>query len=97
MPCSTWPIPEVKGFGSIEEYFISQLEPGDAFWFCRQTTGTGEGQGHDGPGKDTKKLNARIPSYMGGRLPLSSQMSEVLRMKNESVLEGRAEELELQA
>ena len=45
-------IPEVKRFGSIEEYFISQLEPADAF-VCRQTTELVRVI-HDGPGKDTK-------------------------------------------
>ncbi len=86
-----------KRLGSIEEYFISQLEPGDAFWFAGRPLELVRVKDMTAQVKDTKKLNARIPSYMGGRLPLSSQMSEVLRKKMNQYLEGRVDEVELQA
>ena len=31
--------------------------------------------------RKSNKVNKRIPSYLGGRVPLSSEMSEVLRNK----------------
>ncbi len=86
-----------KRLGSIEEYFISQLEPGDAFWFAGRPLELVRVKDMTAQVKDTKKLNARIPSYMGGRLPLSSQMSEVLRFKMNAYLEGKTHEVELEA
>jgi len=69
-----------KYLGSIEEWFISRLKPGDHFWFSgrnlelvrvkdmqaivRAATGNKKGQ---------------IPSWMGGRLPLSSHLGAALR------------------
>ena len=86
-----------KRLGSIEEYFISQLEPGDAFWFAGRPLELVRVKDMTAQVKDTKKLKARIPSYMGGRLPLSSQMSEVLRFKMNAYLEGKTNEVELEA
>ncbi|MCB0645266.1 MAG: ligase-associated DNA damage response DEXH box helicase [Saprospiraceae bacterium] len=67
--------------GSIEEYFIAQLSPGDVFWFAGRPLELVRFKEMTAQVRNTTKTNGRIPSYMGGRLPLSSQISKVLKMK----------------
>ncbi|MGB5553185.1 MAG: ligase-associated DNA damage response DEXH box helicase [Flavobacteriaceae bacterium] len=65
--------------GTIEESFISKLLPGDVFIFAGRNlefVRIKEMQAH--VKNSTKKTN-KIPSWMGGRLSLSAQMSELLR------------------
>ncbi|MFM7233121.1 MAG: ligase-associated DNA damage response DEXH box helicase, partial [Flavobacteriales bacterium] len=65
--------------GHVEESFITQLEEGDHFWFaglCLQLVQIKEMTAF------VRKSNAtegRTPVWLGGRLPLSSQMSSMLR------------------
>jgi ATP-dependent helicase Lhr and Lhr-like helicase len=71
--------------GIIEEWFISRLEPGDAFTLAGR-------QLELVTIKDmtvlVKKSNAKksiVPSWMGGRLPLSASLGKVLRQQLDSV------------
>lgn len=64
--------------GRIEEWFASQLRPGDSFMFAGQTLVHDRIDGADlhvrlGRGEP------RIPSYMGGRLPLTTNLAERVR------------------
>ncbi len=86
-----------KRLGSIEEYFIAQLDPGDAFWFAGRPLELVRIKDMTAQVRDTKKVNSRIPSYMGGRLPLSSQMSKVLREKMNDYVQGTIEDVEMRA
>ncbi len=86
-----------KRLGSIEEYFISQLVPGDAFWFAGRALELVRVKDMTAQVRDTKKVNSRIPSYMGGRLPLSSQMSRVLREKLNDYLHNDIKDIEMEA
>ena len=47
--------------------------------------------------RPSKTKTGKIPSYMGGRMPLSSQMSEVLREKIYSYTEGNITDIEVAA
>jgi len=88
--------------GVIEEYFISRLEPGDTFTLAGR-------QLELVMIKDmtvlVKKSNARksiVPSWLGGRLPLSQSLGRTLRNKlneaGEQILEGvMSDDEELQA
>ncbi len=70
-----------KTLGTIEESFISRLSPGDVFWFagkCLELVRIKEMEVH--VRKSTKK-SGMVPSWQGGRMPLSSQLSKVLRDK----------------
>ncbi len=67
--------------GSVEEWFISHLEPGDAFWFAGRALELIRVKEMTAQVKDSKKKNNKIPSYMGGRLSLSSQVAHELRNK----------------
>jgi len=74
--------------GTIEESFISKLKPGNTFWFAGRSL---EFIGLKEMTAYVKKSNARkgmIPSWMGGRMPLSSQLSAVFRDKLDEVAHG---------
>jgi ATP-dependent Lhr-like helicase len=65
--------------GEIEEYFASQLEPGDSFIFGGQMLrfeGLRETwvEVSRAPGKEPK-----VPAYMGGRMPFTTHLSERVR------------------
>ncbi len=67
--------------GSIEEWFISKLKPGDVFWFAGRSLELYRIKDMQVLVKRSKEKTGRIPAWLGGRMPLSSQMSEVLRAK----------------
>ena len=67
--------------GSVEEWFASHLSPGDSFWFAGRPLELVMIKDMNVLVRKSNKINKRIPSYLGGRVPLSSEMSEVLRNK----------------
>lgn len=67
--------------GSIEEWFISKLKPGDVFWFAGRSLELYRIKDMQVLVKRSSQKTGRIPAWLGGRMPLSSQMSEVLRSK----------------
>jgi ATP-dependent Lhr-like helicase len=66
--------------GQIEEYFIEGLVPGDTFVFG------GEVVRYEALMEDevyvtrTNDANAKVPSYMGGKFPLSTYLAERVRL-----------------
>jgi ATP-dependent helicase Lhr and Lhr-like helicase len=70
-----------KRLGSIEEYFISRLNPGDVFWFAGRNLELVRIHNMEVQVKKTNRKNGQIPSYQGGRMPLSSKLSEMIRIK----------------
>ena len=68
-----------KRLGSVEEWFVAQLMPGDNFWFAGRPLELVKIKDMTVYVKNSKKKSGKIPSYGGGRMPLSSQMSKVLR------------------
>ena len=66
--------------GTVEEWFISKLKPGDVFTFAGRNLELYRIKGMQVLVKKAKtKKQARVVSWMGGRLTLSAQMSELLR------------------
>lgn len=65
--------------GSIEESFISKLQPGDIFTFAGRTLEFIRVKEMQALVRNSTKKSAKVPSWMGGRLTLSAQMSELLR------------------
>ncbi|HVF97120.1 MAG TPA: ligase-associated DNA damage response DEXH box helicase [Flavisolibacter sp.] len=65
--------------GVIEESFISRLEPGDAFTLAGRQLELVAIKEMTAFVKKSSKKNAKIPSWMGGRLPLSASLGKVLR------------------
>ena len=70
-----------KRLGSIEEYFISSLSPGDVFWFAGRSLELVRVRGMEAQVRNSKKKTGKVPSWQGGRMPLSSPMGEMIRMK----------------
>lgn len=66
--------------GTIEEWFISKLKPGDTFIFAGKKLELFKIRNMQVlVKKASPKKESKIASWMGGRLALSSQMSELLR------------------
>ncbi|MFY0671883.1 MAG: ligase-associated DNA damage response DEXH box helicase [Bacteroidia bacterium] len=68
-----------KFIGTIEERFITRLLPGDVFVMAGLTLEFIRVKEMTVQVKPSKKKKAIVPSWGGGRMPLSAQMSEVLR------------------
>jgi len=73
----------VKGtyLGTVEEWFVTHLNVGDHFWFAGRSLELVRIKDMTAQVKVSNSNKGKIPSYMGGRMPLSSQMAEVLRNK----------------
>lgn len=77
-----------KNLGSIEEYFIAQLNPGDVFWFAGRKLELVRVKDMEAFVRNTKKKSGRVPSWQGGRMALSSQLSDMIRRKINAAAEG---------
>ncbi|MBI3505365.1 MAG: ligase-associated DNA damage response DEXH box helicase [Proteobacteria bacterium] len=64
-----------KRLGSVEEYFVMGLEPGDTFAFAGQTLR------YEGMRETTVEVTrapsaeAKVPAYAGGRMPFTSEVA----------------------
>tara|TARA_B100000989_G_scaffold296452_1_gene279731 strand:+ start:1688 stop:4105 length:2418 start_codon:yes stop_codon:yes gene_type:complete len=65
--------------GSIEEWFISKLNPGDTFAFSGKILELIRVQKMEVIVKKSKAKQAKIPAWMGGRMSLSSHLSDLLK------------------
>jgi ATP-dependent Lhr-like helicase len=74
--------------GTIEENFISRLKPGDAFILAGRRLELVTVKDMDALVRKSTARNAIVPSWMGGRLPLSASMGEVLRHTYEEAAEN---------
>jgi ATP-dependent Lhr-like helicase len=70
-----------KFIGSIEEYFIAQLSPGDVFWFAGRTLELVRVHNMEAQVRKSTRKSGRVPSWQGGRMPLSSLLSDMIRLK----------------
>lgn len=84
-----------KQLGFIEEYFISRLHPGDAFWFAGQALELVRLTGMEAQVRKTKKKSGAVPSWQGGRMPLSSRLSEMIRLKIDESARGQETDPEM--
>lgn len=65
--------------GTIEEYFISSLTPGDTFILAGRRLEFILLKDMVAYVKNSKAENARVPAWGGGRMPLSANLGSVLR------------------
>lgn len=84
-----------KYLGTIEEYFIARLNPGDVFWFAGRNLEMVRIKDMEVQVRKTNRKSGAVPSWQGGRMPLSSQMSEMIRIKLDEVVEGKETDDEL--
>lgn len=67
--------------GIIEEYFITRLEPGDAFTLAGKQLELIMIKDMTVIVRNAKTKKSIVPSWMGGRLPLSASLGKVLRQQ----------------
>lgn len=84
-----------KFLGTIEEYFISSLKIGDVFWFAGQSLELVRIKEMEAHVRKSKKKTGKVPSWQGGRMPLSSQMSEMIRLKIDEAATGQESDDEM--
>ena len=78
-----------KKIGNVEESFISQFKPGDHFWFAGRSLELVRIKDMSVFVRKSKKTSGSIPSWLGGRLSFSSEMSVVLRQQIHTYQEGQ--------
>lgn len=84
-----------KRLGTIEEWFIAQLTPGDVFWFSGRPLELVKVKDMTAIVRPTKKRTGKIPSWQGGRMPLSTMLSKTVRQKLYNYAVGIIDEMEL--
>ncbi|MFA0964635.1 ligase-associated DNA damage response DEXH box helicase [Roseivirga sp. BDSF3-8] len=94
------PVMKVKfvggGFiGTVEEGFASKLNRGDVFWFAGRSLEFVRIKELTVQVKKAKKVKGTVPRWAGGRMPLSSQMSRMIRKKLEDARNNRYDSIEL--
>lgn len=82
--------------GTVEEYFVSKLNPGDTFWFAGQNLEFVQIKELTVMVRKSKKKSGITPAWGGGRLPLSSLLSDVIRKKLEEAASGKHHDIELE-
>lgn len=85
-----------KTLGSIEEYFISSLNPGDVFWFAGRNLELVRVKDMTAHVRKTSKKSGKVPSWQGGRMPLSSEMGDLIRYKIHEFKNGKSQDPEME-
>src|SRR5690606_18765863 len=84
-----------KYLGTIEEGFISRLNPGDVFWFAGRNLELVRIKDMEVHVRKTNRKSGAVPSWQGGRMPLSSQLSEMIRNKIDEEVHNKAYDPEI--
>ncbi len=81
--------------GTLEESFISLIKKGDVFWFAGRTLEYIQIKDLTVLVKRSKRKTNTVPRWMGGRMQLSSLLSELIRKKLEEAHNNECEDIEL--
>lgn len=81
--------------GSIEEYFITRLKPGEIFAFGGKTLELITIRDNQAIVRNSKSKKAVVPQWMGGRLYLSSRLSDLIRKKLNEAVHGSVSDVEV--
>jgi ATP-dependent helicase Lhr and Lhr-like helicase len=95
---STLSVKFMKGghIGTIEEYFISRLKRGDVFSFAGRTLEFVMLKDNTALVRASSSKKAIVPQWMGGRMNLSSQLSQLIREKLTEVIEKSSADEEVE-
>ena len=86
-----------KTLGTIEEVFLARLQEGEPFWFSGRNLELVRIQGMTAYVRQSRKQKSgKVPSWLGGRLPLSSQLAALIREKLYIAAHGNPDDPELQ-
>jgi ATP-dependent Lhr-like helicase len=83
--------------GVIEEYFISRLEPGDVFTLAGRNLELVMIKDMTVLVKKSNAKKSQVPSWVGGRMPLSANLGRKLRETLNQAKAGKQREVELEA
>jgi len=81
--------------GTIEEYFLSSLKTGDTFWFAGRSLKLVKIKGTEALVRKSTAKKGKIPTWRGGRMQLSSQLSSELREAVEHLKNANYHDAEL--
>lgn len=84
-----------KRLGVVEENFISRLRPGDTFWFGGKNLVLVSVKDMEARVRKSNGKSGMVPSWLGGRLPLSAPLSRSIRAQFADYVNGRVESEEL--
>jgi ATP-dependent Lhr-like helicase len=68
-----------KSLGTVEEWFLMQLKPGDHFWFSGKALEFMHIKENTAFVRKSNVQKAKVPAWMGGRMPLSSPIADTMR------------------
>jgi ATP-dependent helicase Lhr and Lhr-like helicase len=83
--------------GLIEEWFIARLKPGDVFFFAGKALELVRVKDMEVFVRRSNADKGVMPSWQGGRMPLSSQLTETIRMKLNEFYEPGKKDPEMEA
>lgn len=83
--------------GSVEEYFASRLKPGDCFLFAGRSLEVVRLRDMTLWVRKAAGKQGVVPRWMGGKMPLSSELSRAVRQKLDQARRGVYEGPEMQA
>jgi ATP-dependent Lhr-like helicase len=83
--------------GTIEESFIGRLQPGDRFLFAGKVLELVRVHEMTAYAKRATGQRGVIPRWMGGKMPLSSELADAVRELVTHARDGRVDEPELRA
>jgi ATP-dependent helicase Lhr and Lhr-like helicase len=83
--------------GSVEEGFIARMRPGDRFAFAGKVLEFVRVRDMTAWVRKSKAAGGAIPSWAGGRMPLSSELCEAVRARLDQALRGVYEGAEMRA
>jgi ATP-dependent helicase Lhr and Lhr-like helicase len=84
-----------RHLGAVEEYFASRLNPGDVFWFAGMSVEFVHLRDMVVTVKKAENKKGVVPQWMGGRMPLSSNLSVFIRENLAIAVENPHKEREL--
>lgn len=82
--------------GTIEESFISLIKKGDVFWFAGRALEYIQVKDLTVLVRRSKRKTSTVPRWMGGRMQLSSLLSDLIRNKLEEAHNHQSKDIELQ-
>lgn len=84
-----------KYLGTIEEWFISRLKPGDVFWFAGRNLEYVRIKDMTVQVRSSNSKKGIIPSWQGGKMPLSTQLAATIRHQLNEYEKGNRKDKEL--
>jgi ATP-dependent Lhr-like helicase len=84
-----------RSLGAVEEWFIAQLNIGETFWFAGRNLELVKIKDMTVFVKRAKGSSSKVPSYLGGRMSLSSNMTHILRKKMHQAVQNEFDDVEL--